>query len=86
MVVLAVYGVRVNGRWCPELGDLMEPKPVKSLVAFAAVRDGAIVSNTIRNVRRLSSAAIANRFPDGWPEAKRRGYRIIKVRIEPLEE
>jgi len=31
-------------------------------------------------------AEIGYEFPGGWAEAKRRGYRIVKVRIEPVEE
>ena len=35
MVVLAVYGVRVNGRWRPELEGEMTPEKIKTVQAEA---------------------------------------------------
>ena len=64
-----------------------EPKPVKPLVAFAAVDlGGVLITWTMKLRKRNAMAAIGWEFPGGWTEAKRRGYRIVKVRIEPMEE
>lgn len=89
MIVLAVYGARVNGRWRPELeGDMSdtEPKPVKPLVAFAAVREGAIAAGSVSTTESGARSSIGLIHAGGWIGAVENGYRIIKVRIEPVEE
>jgi len=62
-----------------------EPK-IKPLVAFAAAKDGGIAARTIAATSSGSRLVTGEFFSDGWDEAERNGYRIIKVRIEPVEE
>ena len=73
-------------------------QPVKPLVAFAAVRDGVIAMPTIARTEDgcRDSFGWSNNdwtgFPqhmtpqEGWKCAEGLGWRIIKVRIEPVEE
>jgi len=63
-----------------------EPK-VKPLVAFAAVRDGKVCAWTVQLSAKHVREVVGNEYTGGWSEAKLcYGYRIIKVRIEPVEE
>ena len=66
------------------MGDT-EPK-VKPLVAFAAVRDGVIAEWAIRSGELGVKIAFNGGRCGGWRAAQEDGYRIIKVRIEPVEE
>ena len=63
-----------------------EPKPVKPLLAFAAVRDGVIAARTIAATADGARLDTGEHFCGGWDEAEHDGYRIIKVRIEPVED
>ena len=67
------------------MGDT-EPK-VKPLVAFAAVVDGDLLLLwSVRSTVSMVKGMVELEHPGGWSEAERLGYRIIKVRIEPVEE
>lgn len=63
-----------------------EQNPVKPLVAFAAVRDGTIWAWTVQLSAKHVRDTVGNEYSGGWAEAKRYGYRVIKVRIEPVGE
>jgi len=63
-----------------------EPKPVKPLVAFAAVYCDRIWADLICEDAGDIQKKVGSEYPGGWMRAKRAGYRIVKVRIEPVEE
>ena len=63
-----------------------EPKPVKPLVAFAAVRDGVIHGWSVNMYAYQVRNVVGDNCHGGWADAKRSGFRVIKVRIEPVEE
>ena len=66
------------------MGDT-EPK-VKPLVAFAAVKGDEIELWAIAPNEREVKFAVDDGRPGGWLYAQEDGYRIIRVRIEPVEE
>ena len=64
----------------------MEPK-VKPLVAFAAVTpDDTLLLWSLRARAGMCREAVALWHTKGWGGAERDGYRVIPVRIGPVEE
>jgi len=59
---------------------------VKPIMGWAAVCDGIIRGWSMRGTKDTCQDVIGLDYPGGWAEAESLGYRIIRVRIEPVEE